>query len=625
MRVRSFWWVPVALAAAAPACGADDASGGASDLAGEGPTASGDRASNGGGFAANGGGATGGTGGATGGPQVLPPEMEVRVDFELPHAGKRFVYVANPDSDTVAVIDSTNLNIQTVEPGDQPTFLQTLAGRDAAVVLNIGTEDAAIIRTDESGSRLSKVGILRGSNAIAVAPDGKHAVVYFDPDFSSTGRTSGNFQSVTVIALDGDAGDRAIDMTVGFKPSAVSFDDASSQAYVVTEDGVSILDFRSIEEDGSGIAKTVALGSVGIDQALDVSVTPDGRFALAREQSSSVLRLVELSTGDIRLLDLATVSADKIGLFDLADAGADAGTAGSDAGTDGASPNGPPMDAGTDAPADAPAPLADAATGPGGDAGSSPDAASAPLGNVVVTDVDLSPSGDFAMAALREQSSALRIPIPGAFDDTSTIEGYTIPGEVVGSIEMSPDGRFALLFTTAIDTNERLTILDLESDEDPKTVQLEKSIRAIAIAPDGSTALVIHKKLAGSPDEPGLPLDAAIDRSYGYSLVQLETGFDLLETTEAEIGPFAIVPDGSYLFVLFSGGVQREVQRVQLRSFQVDRIRLGSPPISVGPVPGTGKVFVGQDHPDGRITFIDWESGDVESVTGFELNSRIRE
>jgi hypothetical protein len=34
---------------------------------------------------------------------------------------------------------------------------------------------------------------------------------------------------------------------------------------------------------------------------------------------------------------------------------------------------------------------------------------------------------------------------------------------------------------------------------------------------------------------------------------------------------------------------------------------------------------VGQDHPDGRLSFIDWETGAVQSVTGFDLNSRIRE
>ena len=35
------------------------------------------------------------------------------------------------------------------------------------------------------------------------------------------------------------------------------------------------------------------------------------------------------------------------------------------------------------------------------------------------------------------------------------------------------------------------------------------------------------------------------------------------------------------------------------------------------------RVFVSQQHPEGRISFIHWETGAIESVTGFELNGRI--
>lgn len=62
-----------------------------------------------------------------------------------------------------------------------------------------------------------------------------------------------------------------------------------------------------------------------------------------------------------------------------------------------------------------------------------------------------------------------------------------------------------------------------------------------------------------------------------------------------------------------------------MESFLVNTISLGSPPISLGAVPRSEKVFVSQEHPDGRITFIDWTEETTESVTGFELNSRIRE
>ena len=68
-----------------------------------------------------------------------------------------------------------------------------------------------------------------------------------------------------------------------------------------------------------------------------------------------------------------------------------------------------------------------------------------------------------------------------------------------------------------------------------------------------------------------------------------------------------------------------ELQRVNLATFAVDHMTLGSRPVSIGSVPASQKVFVGQDHADGRISFIDWVTSEIESVTGFVLNSRIRE
>ncbi len=74
-------------------------------------------------------------GGGLGPPVDLgPPEVEERRDFETPRAGARYVYVANPRRDTVAVIDSTTLAIRSVEAGDGPTYLNAVPGRDIAIV-----------------------------------------------------------------------------------------------------------------------------------------------------------------------------------------------------------------------------------------------------------------------------------------------------------------------------------------------------------------------------------------------------------------------------------------------------------------------------------------------------------
>jgi len=56
---------------------------------------------------------------------------------------------------------------------------------------------------------------------------------------------------------------------------------------------------------------------------------------------------------------------------------------------------------------------------------------------------------------------------------------------------------------------------------------------------------------------------------------------------------------------------------------QVDRIDLSSPPIAVGVLTELGVGYVAQQHPEGRITFINLETGAPETLTGFELADRV--
>jgi len=156
---------------------------------------------------------------------------------------------------------------------------------------------------------------------------------------------------------------------------------------------------------------------------------------------------------------------------------------------------------------------------------------------------------------------------------------------------------------------------------------LRKSIAGVAVAPDGETALIVHKKAQGSPNDPGLDADTKIDRSFGYSVLRVSTGDVKLQVTDVAPGSFTIAPDSGFLFILFRDDARgiREVQKVDAMSFLVQPIALGSPPISLGTVPGSERVFVNQDHPDGRITLINWRTNETRTVTGFELNSRIRD
>jgi hypothetical protein len=227
----------------------------------------------------------------------------------------------------------------------------------------------------------------------------------------------------------------------------------------------------------------------------------------------------------------------------------------------------------------------------------------------------------------------LRIPIPAAFDDPASVRAMAVKDEIIGSVSLTADEDTALLYTTAIDpaltqipdSLKRLTILNLSGTPEPRTVQLRKAVSSVAISPDSKTALVVSVKLPGDPNDVTIDDDTRADREFGYSMVQIESGFVKLQVTAAPLGPFALVPDGSHLLVLFNQGSIREVQNVELDSFRVTPIELGSPPTSVGTVASSARAFVGQDHPDGRISFIDYQKNTVQTVTGFELNSRIRQ
>jgi hypothetical protein len=468
--------------------------------------------------------------------------MEERRSFETPRAGARYVYVADPKRDTVAVIDSTNLTIRSVPAGDTPTYLQTVPGKDVALVINVGSRDVTILRTEAGTTRVSTVPVVAGVNALSVAPDGRHVVAWFDSSGgASAGASAGSFQDVSLLTL-GDQ-DLALNLTVGFRPSDVAFAADGSAAFVITEDGVSVLRFADLH--GPAVAPLVPVGDAA-DTAQDVSVTPDGHYALSRQEGSSSIRLIDLTTRAATSVDLQSP----------------------------------------------------------------------------VTDLDLSPAGDFALAVLRQAGTVVRLEIPAGFADATGRRSSAAEGGV-GSAAITPDGKTAILYTTATPL-ERLVLLDLDS-QTTRAVRLKKGVRAVAVSPDSRTALVVHTKQAGDPSDPGIDVETSIDRSYGYSVVDLASAFAKLQLTPAPVGDLAITPDASRAFVLLRDDAAsiRLAQRITLGSFIVDDFPLGSPPLAIAALPDSKRMFVSQVHPEGRISFIHWETGAVESVTGFELNGRI--
>jgi hypothetical protein len=299
-----------------------------------------------------------------------------------------------------------------------------------------------------------------------------------------------------------------------------------------------------------------------VTTAAAVTVTPDGAYAVAHQPNSPTIRLVDLAANTHKDLNLVSL----LGI---------------------------------------------------GDAGTS---------SIDVSDVAVSPDGTFLLAVIRNLKVVLRVPIPDGFEDSSEADQIDLPNVLTGVAQIGPSSHYAVLYTTVDAQNEqRVTILDLKSNNALRVVNLHKIVHAVTFDPTGNRAFVLHRKSNVQTSNPPTQ-DQITANSYAYSVIDLATGTPKLQLTQSQPGPIAALPDGSALFVLFNPtNPPWEVQRVDLLGFSVDHVGIGSLPTGIGFVEKAKKVFVSQQHVDGRMTFINWTDLKVTSVTGYELNSGIWE
>jgi hypothetical protein len=554
---------------------------------------------------------TGGTaagtaaGGATGGIIFLPPEKEVDVAFDAPQAGRSMVYVPDPAANKVAVVDARTFAIESLASGRAPTYAATVPGQDIALVLNVLSRDVSILRTAAGKTTVKRLPVGHDQNAVAIAPDGQHAVIFFDARRST--QLAQSFQDVSVVNLVPGA-ETVRGVSVGYRPRSVQFSRDSRRAFVITEDGVSVIDLAATDT-AAIIGNLVPVGDkVGEPVSMDVQVVADGSFAVARRDGDPRLRLVDLQSGNIDTLALSSLQAPAPPV--LPDAGV---------------PDGGGMDASLDAALDAG--VLDAGTS---DAGSADAGAYAlPFGPLDLSDLDIAPDGSFALAVVRNAGTFLRIPIPEGFRDPTRIVAQRIEGAAIGSVTVSKQGNVAALYTT-ISAIEALVLVDLKGSDPPREIRLRKAVRAVALSDSGSHALVLHTRSGSVPAGAAANDESRIDASDGYTLIEVSRGVAKLQLTPTEVRErdLLVTPDASRVFMLLRNDTAQvhSVEMADLSSFQVERIELAKPPTSLGLIPDAERLFVGQQSEGGMITFLDAKSGEVvHAVSGFELSGRVRQ
>jgi DNA-binding beta-propeller fold protein YncE len=491
----------------------------------------------------------------------VPPPPEVEYKLSQPISSRKYVWVAMTDQDRLAKIDGANLEVTSLDVGDQPKVLATLPNTDTAVVLDSKNGAATVVRAAPDSIVKELYPTLPHLNRLAVTPGGKFAVAFFDLQKAILDAGSldavgeiGSFQDVTVLAV-GNGLQRSVDLTVGFRPRDIQSDATGRYAFVITDDGVSVIDLPVMTAGQPTIVPPVPVTDdiFGDASGVEVNVVASGQYAVVRTPGVAGLRVVNL---------LGPTAGDGWNI-----------------------------------------------TLPG-----------------VPSDIDLAPDGSRVYAVFRNPAALAVIDVPGDAINPAGITMVPLGTATSGSLEVSADGKTGLLFTNAT-LDERITVVELDKPGFPHHVYpLQKGVLTVGFDPTGKKAVILHARAPGDPDQ-ATSLDEYIDRKPGYSMFDIASGFSKLQITEVQPAKFTFATGASRAYVTLDGGdaegAYTAVQTIDLDSGVVRTIELGSPPDAIGILPDSNKIYVSQRHPLGRVSFIDILSGQVRTITGFDLNSQI--
>ena len=543
------------------------------------------------------------------GAPAVPPENEEAQSYRAPVVSGRWVWTANPDTGKVAIVDAKSFSVRLADAGRGPTFLTALptdANTSKALVINVGSKDATLLRANATGavSAVGPIPLQADANAWTVSKTGKFALAWTDSHALMADPTE-NFQDLTVVDLRG-AEPVATRLVVGLVPSRVFIDDAEKQAYVVAKSGISVIDLAS--RAGPRVLREEAVSDDPLHEDVstrDVSVMPDGSYAFVRHEGSAVITLVELASGTLSSVTLSGPVTDLDLVSDAKSALAVVRGSSADSSADGqAGAGGDHGESTEQAGASGEGGLLDAAgTSNGG------------TSNGGTSNGGASNGGGANQADTR--SKLVILPIPGIFSDPTGFASVSI-AEQFGLVNIAPEGTAALLYTNAL-ASTHLTVLETASGAnflDYRTVDVRGLVQDVYPSPDGAYAIA---SLNAPRDAGGKPGFAAVPVT-STTPVRVQTTVAPVFAVAQSVGktPRAVVTvsDGKAIFSAYV---------VRMPELVVDSVKLPSRPLpgATGLVPEAGVAYIAQAHPQGRITFINLETGVPRTITGFEIAAKV--
>jgi DNA-binding beta-propeller fold protein YncE len=229
------------------------------------------------------------------------------------------------------------------------------------------------------------------------------------------------------------------------------------------------------------------------------------------------------------------------------------------------------------------------------------------------TDLDITPDGLKAVVVSR---GSQELWVLETADPWAEAEVVQLPPEyVLGSLLLSPDGSTGVLYTTAT-LQDRYATWDIATGE--VTVRgLVKPVQTMTVSPTGESLLVFHTLDDAEDADSGSPYFG----EWAMTLMDLDDFRSNPMKLAAEPTTYAHADDGEHGFFIMEG--QKHLVVLDYTTLLPEDIELKSEPVHVGTLPTTDFAYASQGHDLGRISFYDSDSGSLETITGFELNSEI--
>ncbi len=210
--------------------------------------------------------------------------------FKLPPAAtESYVFVANPDRNTVTRIKVPELTVETRDVGEQPTQVQTTGDYRRAVTLNEGSDDISII--DAGTFDVRTVAIRDNFNTMSLSTDGNWAACWYDPDADSAAPSGGiqTFNEVSFVNLETGV---HTPMVVGFNPRSLRWSADGRLAVVVSDASLAIVDLTAATLAPQLVP--IADDELDAPAAEEVELSPDSNWAFVRQFGTSDIVVVDL-------------------------------------------------------------------------------------------------------------------------------------------------------------------------------------------------------------------------------------------------------------------------------------------------------------------------------------------